>query len=165
MAFTNIIDIIYPIGSLYESTASTSPAILFGGTWTQIKGACLAATGENNFAVNDYGGKIKIQATQLPQHVHNIRYNISKTDIETWDNEPLNDIDKYPDNADWNKLATTKSVLETGGNNKIVDGSVVYKQYGSTAWINVMYAGKLLLGGGQDFLPYHFGCYMWYRTA
>ena len=36
MAFTNIIDIIYPIGSIYQSMSRTSPAILFGGTWTAI---------------------------------------------------------------------------------------------------------------------------------
>ena len=72
MAFTNIIDIIYPVGSLYESTVSTSPATLFGGTWTQIKGACLAATGENNFAVSDYGGDLHMRRSQMPYHQHDI---------------------------------------------------------------------------------------------
>ena len=37
MAFTNIIDIIYPVGSIYQSMTTTSPATLFGGTWVQIK--------------------------------------------------------------------------------------------------------------------------------
>ena len=37
MAFTNIVDIIYPIGTVYTRFSSTSPATLFGGTWTQIK--------------------------------------------------------------------------------------------------------------------------------
>ena len=37
MAFTNIIDIIYPVGTIYTSFSSTSPATLFGGTWTRIK--------------------------------------------------------------------------------------------------------------------------------
>lgn len=36
MAFTNIIDIIYPVGSIYQSMSSTSPATLFGGTWAAI---------------------------------------------------------------------------------------------------------------------------------
>lgn len=36
MAFINIIDIIYPIGSIYQSMSSTSPAVLFNGTWVQI---------------------------------------------------------------------------------------------------------------------------------
>lgn len=37
-------DILYPIGSVYMSTNSTSPATLFGGTWTKIEGRFLWAT-------------------------------------------------------------------------------------------------------------------------
>jgi len=38
-----IIDLIYPVGSIYLTTGSTSPAALFGGTWTQIEGKLLLA--------------------------------------------------------------------------------------------------------------------------
>lgn len=31
-----LLDLIYPVGSLYWSSNSTNPATLFGGTWTQI---------------------------------------------------------------------------------------------------------------------------------
>lgn len=37
MSFINIMDIVYPIGSLYFSSSSTSPANLFGGTWTCVQ--------------------------------------------------------------------------------------------------------------------------------
>ena len=30
------VDMIYPIGALYITTSTVSPAISFGGTWTQI---------------------------------------------------------------------------------------------------------------------------------
>lgn len=33
--WTNILDLVYPVGSLYQSVNSSSPASLFGGTWTR----------------------------------------------------------------------------------------------------------------------------------
>lgn len=36
MAFTNLALAVYPVGSLYFSSTSTSPAESFGGTWTQL---------------------------------------------------------------------------------------------------------------------------------
>ena len=36
MAFVNLLEIVYPIGSLYFSTSSTSPAEVIGGQWEQI---------------------------------------------------------------------------------------------------------------------------------
>lgn len=35
--FVNLIDVIYPVGSIYITTNATSPADSIGGTWTQIK--------------------------------------------------------------------------------------------------------------------------------
>lgn len=32
----NLLDYVYPIGSIYMSTSSTSPASFLGGTWEQI---------------------------------------------------------------------------------------------------------------------------------
>lgn len=34
--WVNLLDIIYPIGSVYITSTTTSPASLVGGTWTQI---------------------------------------------------------------------------------------------------------------------------------
>jgi hypothetical protein len=39
-----IYDLIYPVGAVYISTSSTSPASLFGGTWTQITSRFLYCT-------------------------------------------------------------------------------------------------------------------------
>lgn len=37
MAFVNLLDIIYPVGSVYFSTSAISPAESIGGTWTQVQ--------------------------------------------------------------------------------------------------------------------------------
>lgn len=39
ISITQLLLMAHPIGSIYSSTATTSPADLFGGTWERIKGA------------------------------------------------------------------------------------------------------------------------------
>lgn len=41
--WTTLLDAVYPVGAVYQSWSSTSPATLFGGTWTQIKSVFLYA--------------------------------------------------------------------------------------------------------------------------
>lgn len=41
----NIFDLVYPVGAIYISAVSTSPATLFGGTWVQLKSRFIYATG------------------------------------------------------------------------------------------------------------------------
>ena len=43
--FSEIIRAIYPVGAIFISTDSTSPATLFGGTWERIKDTFLLAAG------------------------------------------------------------------------------------------------------------------------
>lgn len=75
---------IYPVGAIYTSTVATSPASLFGGEWTQIKGRFIIGTGtpENNddgtspgsydFAAGSKGGEATHTLTvdEMPSHVH-----------------------------------------------------------------------------------------------
>lgn len=69
--WVNLMDVVYPVGSMYLSASSTSPSSTIGGTWTQIKGAVLAAYGANSFAPSgNYGGSLKISVNQMPSHKH-----------------------------------------------------------------------------------------------
>lgn len=75
MAFINLLTAMYPVGSIYLSTTSTSPSSTIGGTWTQVKGATLAATGDNSFADGaSYGGSLKILVNQMPPHTHTLTW-------------------------------------------------------------------------------------------
>lgn len=71
-AWVNLMDIVYPVGSLYFSRLSTSPASTIGGSWTRIQGAVIAAYGTNGFTGNNYGGSLKISVNQMPAHAHNV---------------------------------------------------------------------------------------------
>lgn len=65
--FVNLLDIIYPINSMYITTSTVSPATSIGGTWTQIKdGACLAAY----TSTSGYTGSKHITVDQMPAHKH-----------------------------------------------------------------------------------------------
>ena len=64
---TDIANVMYPVGSIYTSVVSTSPATLFGiGTWEQIKGRFLYAcedAGTGAIAAGDTGGAKTVSYT------------------------------------------------------------------------------------------------------
>lgn len=51
------VDMIYPIGSIYMSVNQVSPAVLFGGTWEQIKDKFLLGAGDT-FEGGSTGGSV-----------------------------------------------------------------------------------------------------------
>ena len=61
MAWTNILDVIYPVGSIYMSTVNVSPASTIGGSWAQITGRFIKAdttpssTGGSDTHTHTYG--------------------------------------------------------------------------------------------------------------
>lgn len=59
---SHIIDLIYPIGSIYMSVNNTSPATLFGGTWQQLKDRFLIGTGDT-YSNGTTGGASSINYT------------------------------------------------------------------------------------------------------
>ena len=68
---TDLINTIYPIGSIYMSVNSTSPQILFGGSWEQIKDTFLLATGDT-YANGSTGGEAThtLTVNEMPSHTH-----------------------------------------------------------------------------------------------
>lgn len=58
---------IYPVGSIYMSVNSTSPASLFGGTWEQLKDRFLLGAGDS-YAIGSTGGEatVTIKNSNMP---------------------------------------------------------------------------------------------------
>lgn len=63
----------YPVGSIYLSVNSESPAMLFGGTWEQIKDRFLLACGDT-YANNSVGGEatVTLKVEEMPSHIHTL---------------------------------------------------------------------------------------------
>lgn len=54
--FISLLDMIYPIHSLYWSYADVSPSDLFGGTWVKIENAIVAISGKDYGQVRECNG-------------------------------------------------------------------------------------------------------------
>ena len=62
-----ILNLVYPVGSIYMSVNNVSPATLFGGTWEQIKDRFLLSSGDT-YAAGSTGGSAThtLTLSQLP---------------------------------------------------------------------------------------------------
>ena len=67
----DIAGLMYPVGSIYISVNSTSPATLFGGTWEQIEDTFLLAAG-SSYTAGDTGGEAihVLTSDEMPSHKH-----------------------------------------------------------------------------------------------
>ena len=62
---------VYPIGSIYMSVNSASPASLFGGTWEQLQDCFLLAAG-STYSAGSTGGEAThtLTVSEMPSHGH-----------------------------------------------------------------------------------------------
>ena len=66
-----LLNLIYPVGSIYMSVNSTSPATLFGGTWSQLKDRFLLGAGDSYTNGNTGGAATHtLSVSELPSHNH-----------------------------------------------------------------------------------------------
>lgn len=68
-----VFDMVYPVGSVYVSVNSTSPATLFGGKWVQIKDKFLLSAGDT-YKAGATGGEDThvLTVDEMPRHNHSI---------------------------------------------------------------------------------------------
>ena len=66
-----LLNLVYPVGSIYWSSNNTNPGTLFGGTWTQIKDKFILAAGDS-YTNGATGGAATVTLTvsNMPSHSH-----------------------------------------------------------------------------------------------
>lgn len=79
-----IADFIYPVGSIYMSVNSNSPATLFGGTWERIQGRFLlgATIDSTAYLPGTTGGEVEhtLSIQEMPNHWHKLPLPYSGSD-------------------------------------------------------------------------------------
>ena len=100
----------HPVGSIYVSLNSTSPASLFGGTWEQLKDRFLLATGDT-YEAGSTGGEAQhtLTVNEMPKHTHTI-----ENGTVTVSGASLGNI-SYANNNSLLASTTNAPVTETGG--------------------------------------------------
>ena len=138
------IDEIYPVGSVYISVNSTSPATLFGGTWTQITGRFLIATGNPGNNTNNYFGTIK-----APTGWTTFAKDKGGEDYHTLS---INEMPAHthPNNGGWGAGAANGAKWRVDQNSP------------NNSWGSVGSTGG---GTYHNNMPPYFSVNMWYRTA
>ena len=148
--FVNLLDIIYPVGSLYFSTSSVSPASSVGGTWTQIENCLLAASGDTYNLAGRFSGSDIISRLAIPDHQHQVL---------GWNGG----LEQYTVVGFWNTNAAA------GGLWQLL--SVGTKDGGDSGW-NLWTKGTWriddngqLVSDQRKHIPYHYSINVYKRTA
>lgn len=145
-----IVGLVYPVGSIYMSVNSVSPATLFGGTWEQLENRFLLGVG-SDYTAGATGGEAThtLTESEIPSHTHG-----SKSLIGTM-----------------NPLVWSSSASESGIVSGVQQHTDRYGQSGSNFGdrkytINATHEHDSVGGGrAHNNMPPYLAVYMWKRTA
>lgn len=146
-------DILYPVGSIYLSTNSTSPQTLFGGAWERLKGGFLYGAVDSYGIGNGTGTNTNSHAltiNQMPKHKHIIYQDAQGNGTNKW-----SVVTNYG-NAGGNQIAILDS--KSGYVSDLTPNS------GDTAkgLVNADYTGG---GEGHSHKIPYIAVFMWRRTS
>ena len=77
-------DCLYPVGSIYMSVNSTSPAELFGGTWEQIKDTFLLGSGSYTLGATGGEKTHTLSESELPAISGSMNFTNEENGSNVW---------------------------------------------------------------------------------
>ena len=149
---SDLIDTIYPVGSIYMSVSNTSPSILFGGTWEQIEDKFLLASG-SSYSNGATGGSATVTLTEneIPTHNHNSKTLTGTARIQQWNGS---------------ESSTTGIISQSTNNYNLKNPSSGTNWGATTLTVNATHTHDNV-GGGQahENMPPYLAVNVWKRTA
>ena len=144
-----LLDLIYPVGSIYMSVSKCDPALLFGGTWQQLKDRFLLAAGDT-YTGGTVGGEAthKLTVDEIPEHKHEVQLTVYGYD-------------------GWSSWTTKRYGVMFNSNN--ANNAVYYHDPGETLKVADVSgnANTVIAGGGatRNNMPPYLAVYIYKRTA
>lgn len=170
---SDMVDLIYPIGSIYMSVNSANPSTLFGGTWQQLKDKFLLSAGDT-YSAGATGGEATHTLTQneMPSHTHTQNSHTHTTDNHY---HMPSSLTEYFVTSEESTANNTRVSYNASGN-RLVDGQMdtsdsTFHHRSATSsegvYVNSTTATNQNTGGGQSHnnMPPYLAVYMWKRTA
>ena len=155
---TFVVDSIYPVGSIYMSVNSTSPATLFGGTWSQLKDRFLLGAGDT-YSNGATGGAATVTLTtsQMPSHTHTFTGSSATTSSDSHTHTVPNT--KGDNSGSGNKCESWASASASG--RTVTTSSDSHTHTLTAKGTNASTGG----GSSHNNMPPYLVVYMWKRTA
>ena len=163
-SYTSLLDILYPVGSIFITIGTTNPASHLGGSWIEVTDGVIAAKGYGTVG-NNVGSKT-IATTQLPSHTHTIT--VDSSGLHQHTHASSNDLDwlvpcmrnSHAARYAWTSAsytASTRAFWSVAGND--VD-SLSYDNWTGKYGTHTHTASAASTGEGQNYLPYSYVCHV-----
>ena len=136
-----LLNIIYPVGSIYISTNNNSPQNFLGGTWVRIEGKFLLGAG-SGYNAGSTGGEAThtLSTSEMPEHSHNVYVYSSVS------------------NGGYSRVAKA-------GPDYVTSASATVTASGTSYSVGNMSTGKNGSGQAHNNMPPYLAVYIWKRTA
>lgn len=146
----NFVDLLFPVGFIYQSMNATSPANLFGGTWIQITNLFLRPSTS--------GGQQNLSGDE---HVFTLNPSTSRATIGAVNNDirSLGYIAK--DVISYKTTVHNSTVVGQSYAGYVLSNMQVTAENRSFNHHTIVYGSTL----PDDILPSYITCYTWYRSA
>lgn len=116
---------VYPVGSIYMSVNSTSPATLFGGTWEAIEGQFLLGA-SSTYTAGSTGGEAEhtLTTAEMPSHNHVVTR--ATTSYGSGSQSAWRSLSWSGTNHDYNDVVSSESTGSGGAHNNMPPYLAVY---------------------------------------